>query len=182
MKPCKQYQNELALLALGNLETQRARQVRAHCAVCGGCRTYLEELSHITSTLSHATPSADIQPTPDFHSRLIAQVHPREANGHWFSLMPKWRIAIPAFAAIAAVAIVSLLASRPPGRPAANVQAMVKNVSSGDVPEATLATYKLAAGISTEALDDLLARQARENTWSGPVYTASAARAAHLME
>jgi hypothetical protein len=94
----------------------------------------------------------------DFGFRISALLHS-------LSIFPNWRLALPIVIVIVIVCGTLTGLRRPPDAvPAPN--------RTADLPP-TLSNYQMAADRSPEALDELLATQARKNPAPAPLYTVS---------
>jgi anti-sigma factor RsiW len=184
MKPCSKNRKLIAWLALDSLPTGQATELRAHIQRCPECRGYLEEITSVAETLAAAKEiPRDIQTSSSFHQRVVRALAAGPAPSPWHILITtwlrgawlNWRLALPIviFLAIAGAGLfgwgrhsVRMLPTRS-GLHDGSIPARV-----GDTPP-TMANYERAAEQSLEALDKLLAAQARRNPAPAPVYTAS---------
>jgi hypothetical protein len=185
MKPCSKNRQPLALLALGNLDTEQATALREHVVTCEGCRRYLDELAKVTASISGAEMKADIVATASFHRKVVAAVNAEKPRFGWPAIegflggtLQNWRIALPTVGGIAVVLMVGLLLmSRQ--RPDAPLPAFSKSQSGSahnlDADfRPTIGNYRMVANESLEKLDQLLTEQGNRKLPPAPVYTASA--------
>jgi len=165
------------------LDDGSTRELHAHLESCAGCRRYLAEMSQLTEQLAAAAPDTDLRATESFHQSVMAGLDKETVTSPWESVMArlrevplKWRVALP----VAVVALVMLgiwigpsprtnVEANPPTP--ARVPAMTADAGIDLTP--TLANYQRAADQSPDKLDDLLARQQKPVTGSGPVATAA---------
>ena|SRR5579872_1733962 len=181
MKACAKNRKSIALLAIGSLESQPTRELRAHMETCPGCREYLAEISGVTATLRAGEMESDIRALEGFHLRTVAALKKAEKRTFVAALalrvqsLLSWRIALPA-CAVAAVVIALLstgihhshdviLSTPTPRAPMA--------LDSRANLDPTAANYEMIANQSLEKLDELITRQGNQNPSPGPVYTAS---------
>jgi anti-sigma factor RsiW len=108
MKDCVAMVIELPGYVSGRLSAAETGPVRAHLALCAGCRSEVTQLERLDQLLSKALPS--IKPSPGFAStfanRLAAErVAEEEAASHgWLGwLLQPWLIPVAAAAVLAAV-------------------------------------------------------------------------------
>ena len=181
MKPCSKNRKLIAWLAVDALPASQAGDLRAHIQDCPGCRRYLDEISSVSKSLSTAELPPDIQASASFHGRIVRALVAEAARSPWQRLVAwlnpawlNWRLAVPVVIGVVIVGVALSVhqhaASGPPTQPIA--RAGPAPIRSSDLPP-TLSNYQLAADRSPEALDELLAAQARRIPGSAPVYTAS---------
>ncbi|HWX22056.1 MAG TPA: zf-HC2 domain-containing protein [Candidatus Binatia bacterium] len=173
----------IAWLALGTLEARPAEQLRAHLDTCAACRTYFEELSNITASLSVPEPETNVQVSPAFHRRLAASLRAEKPRSPWAAMAESfqrlalnWRVVLPAAGAVtAAVIVLAVLRPPPTVVPPARTPVQVASVPrfKSDLPP-TIANYESVANRSLDQLDELLTKQGTRNPAPAPVYTASA--------
>ena len=167
MKPCAKDRKRIAWLALGALDAQQARALRAHIETCEGCRRYLEETSEVTRALKEAQARADIGASESFHRAVARAIRAEESRSVWEAVTApfrgarlRWRAALPALGAMAvAIAALGLLVSRfgtgnVPSPAPSSVRAVSAPGLNSELPP-TLANYQLVANHSLEDLDEL---------------------------
>jgi anti-sigma factor RsiW len=182
MKPCSKNRKLLAWLALDELDTRRAGELRAHLQTCDGCRRYLEEISTVTQQLATAETTPGIQASESFHQRLVTRLRAEQPASLWETVAGllaaarlNWRVALPVLGAAAVViATLSILVRQPAVSPPApiSVQAVLPPAWKSDLAP-TIANYQRVANRSLDELDDLLTRQANRKPPPAPIYTAS---------
>jgi len=181
MKPCSKNRKLIAWLAVDALPASQAGDLRAHIQDCPRCRRYLDEISNVAKSLSTPELPPDIQASASFHGRIVRTLAAEAARSPWQRLAEwlnpswlSWRLAVPVVIGVAIVGVALPLlqhpASGPPTQPTAH--AGPTPIQTGDLPP-TLSNYQIAADRSPEALDELLAAQARKSSVSAPLYTAS---------
>lgn len=173
MKPCRQFQNDISLLAAGVLEENVRAPVSAHLEQCSACRDLLRALSVVCRDLDLATQQMPpLEPSSHFQRRLNARIR-EEARldnpdrwAGWFAwaLSQRWRLALPAAAALVlCVFLVLPSLSWHPLSHAPNSEANASQ-STNTAPAQNLTqdwlAYRLAANQSSDALEALLARDA----------------------
>ena len=183
MKPCFTKRKLVVCLALGQLDTQREPEVRAHLGSCDGCRRYHAELLALEDRLAAAAPAEGVEASAAFHRRLVRRLQadspqrPFPGMATWLSaLRLNLRVALPALGLAAAVIIVLTVLSRQEVVPPASQPrhpAVPRPVFAADMLP-TIANYQQVAARSLDEFDDLLTRQARCNPPSGRMYTAAA--------
>jgi hypothetical protein len=181
MTPCFGNRKQLALLAIGGLNSGRENTLRAHLEACPGCRAYLAEISRVAVKLRAIEPTSEIRASHDFHRKTLAVIEAGEkkSEGQLFRLelshLLNWRLALPA-AAILAISLAVL----PPNkqRPVASV--VLPPLPRSGPPanrqaefEPTVGRYELVANESLDKLDELITLQAKRSAPSAPVITAS---------
>jgi len=185
MRPCAKDRKRIAWLALGALDAQQARALRAHIETCEGCRRYLEETSEVTRALKEAQARTDIGASESFHRAVARAIRAEESRSVWEAVTApfrgarlRWRAALPALGAMAvAIAALGLLVSRfgtgnVPSPAPPSVRAVSAPGLNSELPP-TLANYQLVANHSLEDLDELLTRQANRRHSPAPIYRAS---------
>jgi anti-sigma factor RsiW len=182
MKPCSKNRKLIAWLAMDALPASKASELRAHIQDCPGCSRYLEEISSVAKSLSTPESPPEIQATASFHSRIVRALTAEAARSPWQRLAGwlspawlNWRLAVPVAMGIVLVGF-ALSGLSPHSVPPPAAQPIANDIPApirtGDLPP-TLSNYQIAANRSPEALDELLAAQARKIPVSAPVYTAS---------
>jgi len=185
MKPCSKNRQPLALLALGNLDTELATALREHVVTCEGCRRYLDELAKVTASISAAEMKADIVATASFHRKVVAAVNAEEPRFVWPTIggflrgtLLNWRIALPTVGGIAVVIVAGLLliSRQRPGLPLPAPSSAQGGLTHNRVADfrPTIGNYRMVANESLEKLDQLLSEQGNRKLPPAPVYTASA--------
>jgi len=182
MKPCSRNRKLIAWLALGALDAGRAAALRAHLALCEGCRRYWEDVSNVAGALASAQPDSDLEASEFFHHRVAERLRAVESSSvleelaAWLSgSMLNWRVALPAITVLA-IALWAMVAPRRhpvvslPAPPA--VQAVSASSSESDLAP-TIANYQMVANQSLEKLSELLTRQGNKSLPPAPIYTAS---------
>ncbi len=106
---CERMENRLIAYLDGKASAADRREVEAHLAACGACRTRAEEFRALWSVLDEAPPA---QPSPAFDARLRARVAAEPARASvWAWLAPSPRLAL----AVTLLAVFSVwLSSLPP--------------------------------------------------------------------
>ena len=182
MKPCSRNRKLIAWLALDALDAPRAAALRAHLAVCEGCRRYWGEISDVTEGLASAAPDSNLEASGSFHHRVAEKLQAIESRPALEDLatwvrgpMLSWRVALPA-GAVLVIALFVLVAPRHPPTSSLPAPPTVQVVSAAS-PESdlapTIANYQMAANQSLERLSELLTRQGNKRLPPAPVYTAS---------
>jgi anti-sigma factor RsiW len=188
MTPCRKNRKLITWLALDALEPEPARALRAHLHTCDRCRSYFAEISNVTETLaaagvsrqSSSETSATFQPkaasplllpratpSPRLGCRTPPKPEWRTPASKLHAILFNWRIALPAFGAIAITTIILLLSlSLPhPSAPAQKGAAPLRTANWQPKPALapTIFNYELVANRSLEQFDDLLTRQGIRN-------------------
>src|SRR5690349_16698594 len=152
MKPCRKNRKPLAWLALGALEAERGRRLRAHLETCPGCRRYLEEISTVSHKLQAVESEVDFQAHEAFHRRLLSALKAEGTAWNWPAPLAQWflnrRLALPVstVAVLLILALASLLhrpAFSPPAVP--NPQSVAPTVVRQADPLPTLSNYEMVA-------------------------------------
>jgi anti-sigma factor RsiW len=172
MKPCPKNQPLIVWMTLGTLNPEETRQLRVHLDGCPGCAQYLQEVAAICRDHERAAEVlTDTQANSSFHERLRSRIEADAARPAFaraitafFRQLP--RLTMPQAAAAGAVLVIGLLClwKAIPRENAAPKYAVhppavaVPKVAA--TPPPTLATYRMVANTSPEALDELLNRQA----------------------
>ena len=183
MKPCSQIRKNLVWLALGELDAEESRQIRAHLSVCQGCREYFEEMSSLSKKLGSQVNSSSIQASEAFHHNVELRI--KSQSSHTFlamaagiveSFIPNWRLLAPAGAAALVIFALSGPLRSPVFSPAQPSISQVKSdAEPGASVDPTLANYLMVANRSLDSLDALLTKQGEQrNPSPSPLYTASA--------
>ncbi len=161
MKACAQNREALTLLAVGALETPETRALRAHVASCAGCHGYLREMERIAETLRAAkAPQQEMEPYPFLHRRVRhTLLMDRQRPG------VSWRVAIPALAAMALIALVL-------PRIRTVVPLALRPVVTEREFDPTILNYQVAADQSLDNLDALLTEQGNRALPRMPIYRA----------
>ena len=163
MKVCAKNRKALAWLAIGALDERTAQDMRAHSAVCEGCRAYLAEMENVVKQARGAKASP-METSPFLHRRVRRSLREEARPPALF-----WRLAIPG--AGFAVALV-LLFSRPASAPTATPVPAPKQATAAINSDMTLLNYQAAASQSFDKLDHLLTEQGRSALLFAPVYQA----------
>ncbi len=183
MRPCFGKRKLLAWLALGELDDNRAHDLRAHVQACERCRRYLETLSALKEKLAAAETKSGIEPSASFHREWVARLRAEPSASVWQLCADRfsWRVALPALGAAAVLVILGLslvhnrsvspsavetrgVAARPP--------AIRRDLSP------SVANYQRVASRSLDEFDELLTAQAKRRTPPVPTYVASTFAAA----
>jgi len=181
MKPCSKNRKLLAWLALDALDAANAQELRAHVQNCEGCRHYLAEISALTQKLATAQSNSNIQPSESFHQSVVRKLEAERSVSIWNIVrpllpgrLPNWRIALPALAAAACLAIFALV-SRPAVRShqTSNPSTTPPGPSSAPELPPTFANYQMVANQSLDKFDELLSKQGNRNPFSTRTYAAS---------
>jgi hypothetical protein len=91
---------------LAELGDERPR-IEAHCASCPPClRAY--RTARLSTALVEARASAVVEPSPFFHTRVMAAIRERRAGGEEYGLVRMWKAAWSLVAAM--VVVVAFLA------------------------------------------------------------------------
>ncbi len=69
----QEYQDLLALHALGALDASEARAIEKHLETCAECRAELIELKEASGLLAYAAPTAE--PGPELRARILESIH-----------------------------------------------------------------------------------------------------------
>jgi len=183
MNPCAHRKKDLALLAAGVLKTDERHRLEQHLLECPYCRQYWEEISEICNEHSMAMDRVtSLESSDEFHRRLVRQIQTYESAPHLGGLFPifdrlissRWKIAF--LTAAVTVLVVVLVQFRPRTEIVESISSIAKpkavQVARADSQPSFLA-YRLAANKSLEALDDLLARDARKTSGSYGTITAA---------
>jgi hypothetical protein len=182
MKPCSKNRKLIAWLALDTLNTRKAAALRAHLALCEGCRSYWEEISNTTDGLAAAQPDSNLEASEFFHHRVAQKLYTVESSSVLENLvaclrgsMLNPRVALPAMAVLV-IGLFAMAALR--HHPALSVPApravqLVTASSSGSelALEPTIANYQMIANQSLDKLSELLTRQGNKSLPPAPVYT-----------
>jgi anti-sigma factor RsiW len=184
MKPCSYNRQQLAWLAAGALDETESRKLRAHVENCAACRDYLTEMKNVTRRLASPKLTPEIQTSESFHQSVMRSVRSEKSDSMWMfwtdgirSWRSLWRVPMPVAIIIVLLTVIGWNASRHPQTQVAIVtppiaQAITTTGAENDPPP-TFSNYRMAANRSSESFDELLARQARKNLPSAPIYTAS---------
>ena len=185
MTPCPGREKFIAWLALDALDTEPARELRAHLETCPGCRHYFAEMSRLTGQIAAAAPAQDLPSSELFHRQVMARIKAEPPAPIWeriiASLQPEtfnWRVALPAMAAVLVLLLAVGVAGRlhPSGhpQPPAAVAVAVPPMPAATADLApTIAHYQQAAGESPDKLDALLARESESTGGPAQICTAS---------
>jgi anti-sigma factor RsiW len=184
MKPCSDNRKQLAWLAAGALDETQSRELRAHVETCAGCREYLSEMTVVTHKLAASKITPEIQASEAFHQRVVRSVRAVKPVTVLATLVVairggllSWRLAVPVAALIVVLGFIEWNGSRQHKGEVVSIPQPVARVVvtpriENDLPP-TFSNYRMAANRSSESFDELLARQARKNLPSAPIYTAS---------
>ncbi len=183
MKPCSKNRQLIAGLALDALDDRQQRDLRAHLETCEACRSYLNDLSAVTTRFAATEVRTDIQTSESFHQNVLGALRGEQRRSRWGTFLAQfseslmnWRVALPVLGATAAVlAMLALLARRPdaPAPVSTGSQARLAPRMKIDL-EPTLSNYQIVANQSLEKLDELLTIQGNRNPSPTRIYTASA--------
>ena len=183
MKPCSKNRQLIAGLALDALDDRQQRDLRAHLETCEACRSYLNDLSAVTTRLAATEVRTDIQTSESFHQNVLGALRGEQRRSRWGTFLAKfseslmnWRVPLPVLGATAAVlAMLALLARRPdaPAPVSTGSQARLAPGMKIDL-EPTISNYQIVANQSLEKLDELLTIQGNRNPSPTRIYTASA--------
>src|ERR1700693_5522936 len=108
MKPCAQHKPLITWMSLGHLDADRARQLRAHLAICPACQEYSREMAALCQEHQRA---ADLLPEAPadaaFQRRLRDRIEadaarPTLARG-WEAFCRCWKARSTQAATVAAV-------------------------------------------------------------------------------
>jgi hypothetical protein len=187
MKPCSQHRQSITWMALGALDKENARQLRAHLETCPACRQYCQQVAAVCQDHQAA---ADLLPQAhadeSFHRQLRRRIE-ADAERPVFARMLEaaFRLAgsrmLPVTAgmtaAVALLMAVVWLRPSPSGSlpPTLTITAPSLPASplSDPASSPTLAHYRLVANASLDSLDELLTRQAVGGSSPGPGATFS---------
>ena len=191
MNPCSRNRMPLALLALGELDANRAAALRTHIETCDGCRRYLAEISAVAEKVAGAEKTPDIQASESFHRGVVARLRAEPSGSIWQTLAApfiaarsNWRVALPVVGAAAVVIVMSSIPARQPAAPPparTGVQAVLPPDIKSDLPP-TIANYQRIATRSLDELDELLTKQSKRNPAPTPIYTASLFASARALD
>jgi anti-sigma factor RsiW len=181
MKPCVRNRKLIACLAAGALEEASARELRAHLETCPGCRRYFEEMSAVTAKLAFPKDASEVHTTTAFHQAWLRRLPTQSQTSFWHQLAEQlqalrssWRVALPAFSAVALVVLIGLLSfvHRPPLSPTTG-PTHITEAQTKEPLAPTLANYERVATRSLDEFDALLTVQAQRPPPAAPLYTAS---------
>ena len=167
MKTCSRIQADLAAFALGELEPTAHAGLQTHLAECPACRQRLAELREVTRNMEAAPFTPKIVANPGFHQRWMRQIQKpvRPVSGweYFRHLIEGWRTVTPILATLTVVLLVQAIWF--PRRPTPAPQVATARPATQAAPVAadsapTLGHYHQAAGISLDALETLLTREA----------------------
>lgn len=152
MKPCREFQQSLALRACGMLDGAGRAALESHLTACSSCRARLDALQDICKSLA-AQKGEEASPSPGFHARVERAILGREEarQTHWQWLGP--------VAAAACLALGLFFWSTHPPESPANAGSVV-TAGSEETPPPTLRAYRNALSASEADLEHLLQRQA----------------------
>jgi anti-sigma factor RsiW len=163
MKVCAKNRKALAWLAIGALDESVAQDMRAHVAVCEGCRAYLAEMEDVVKQARGAEASP-MEASPFWRRRVRRSLREERRQPALF-----WRLAIPGV--VFAVALF-LFFSRPATAPTATPVPAPKEATAAIESDMTLLNYQAAASQSLDKLDHILTEQGRSALFFAPVYQA----------
>lgn len=182
MKPCPEYQQDISLLQAGALSSAESAHVRAHLTRCAGCQEYAEQMSALCDDLAEASTSVpQLEPSSGFHQRLLrrlqSEAQPKlgvfQSLRHW---VVEWRPGIltgaTGLAALIILATLPRQASMPSLNPSARQTAEGRRMLARLQEQPTYSSYRLAANVSLEKLDELLTAQAGRGVQGGETFTA----------
>jgi anti-sigma factor RsiW len=163
MKVCAENRRSLAWLAIGALDESAARDVRAHVAVCAGCRAYLAEMEDVVKQARGAEASP-MEASPFLRQRVRHSLRQeRRQPAHFL------RIALPGLGfGVALVLFFSRLGPFPTAPP----DPAPKQATAAIASDMTLRNYEAAASQSLDKLDHILTEQGRGALLFAPVYQA----------
>ena len=179
MKACSKNQKPLALLALGAVDEQEAKVLRAHLRTCNGCRAYWHEISNVAERVSVSDRGAELECSEGFHRRVAARIKAEQPHakpdGAWVlfrTALTNWRVALPVLGATCVIAALMIGAHNHGTSPTTPSRYPNAEVSNETNLAPSLVNYQLAASRSFEQLDRLLTTQANQPHRSWPLYTA----------
>jgi len=173
MKPCSKNRKRIVSFVTGILPDEDAEGLKTHLQNCAGCSAYWKEMTQLTDRLKAAEDRLpDAQPVSSFHSALahrIGSLRKPTTLAHFVEVTQSWclnsRLAHAALVLIVAATGAFLMFRSHPvdvqyGNPAPIPVAISSAPAKADLT-VTLAGYHRVAESSLDALDDLLAQQAR---------------------
>ena len=181
MKPCSNRRKPIALLALNELDDQKAQPLRSHLQSCIGCRQYFEEISTVTGKMAAVESTSEIEASDAFHRSVVVRLRGQESAGRkimgLLGNLLNWRVALPA-TAVCVVLIIGLRAQRQilnvqPQPPAPMQRQIVSAPDATTGVPPTVGNYQMAADQSLQKFDELLNQEAKEPPPPVPTYTAS---------
>jgi anti-sigma factor RsiW len=152
MKPCREFQQSLALHACGMLDGAARAALESHLSACPACRARLDALQDVCESLA-AQKGEEVSPSPGFHARVERAILRRgeDRQPHWQWLGP--------VAAAACLALGLFFWSTHLPESAGNAVPVVA-ASAEETPPPTLLAYRAALSASDADLENLLQRQA----------------------
>jgi len=168
MKCCHRKRKTIALLAANALDTDPAEKIRLHLQSCPGCRSYFEDVSHLTRKVENVASLPEAELSGSFHrdlARRIANQSKPSPFGGLAAMIRPWLATgrlLTATAVVAlAIVVAYLMSSHRPAQssPLITRHDPVAEKGAGPATFPTLAVYHRTTG-SPEALDALLTRQA----------------------
>jgi len=183
MNPCPENKKLIACLALDELDERAARSLRAHLDACAGCREYWEQLATVCRehSIAAGVPMAATA-GHSFHQRLSRRIREDQeasVSPKITSFLRRWLFeryaVIPMTAAV--VALIFIFA-RDGTRHNTPVTPVIATQATPVRPEIspTLSAYRAAANDSLEALDELLTKEAAQQTGHAETLTMFAFR------
>ena len=173
-------------MAAGALDAGRAAALHKHLEGCPGCRQYWESMCALSERLNFTElPSAELPQT--FHARLVRRIHDDERAPPiliWLAAVRRLfsgrRLVM---GTVAALAIAMVIWVQNLGRDNKHTLVPVAVHTIGEAPTQrvmppTLASYRLAANVSLENLDAVLATQVapKRSTLETPMLSSLRAR------
>lgn len=152
MKPCREFQQSLALHACGMLDGTGRAALESHLSACPACRARLDALRAVCESLA-AQKGEEVSPSPGFHARVE-----RAILGRGQDHQPHWQWLGPVAAAACLALGLFFRGTHPPESPG-NAGPVV-TVSAEETPPPTLLAYRTALSASEAELEQLLQRQA----------------------
>lgn len=152
MKPCREFQQSLALHACGMLDGAGRAALESHLTACPACRERLDALRAVCESLAGRV-GKDISPSPGFHARVE-----RAILGRGEDRQPQWQWLGPVAAAACLALGLFFWSTQAPESPG-NAGPVV-TASAEETPPPSLLAYRIALSASDADLGDLLQRQA----------------------
>ena len=152
MKPCREFQQSLALHACGMLDVAGCAALESHLTACPSCRARLDALRDVCESLA-AQKGEEVSPSPGFHARVE-----RAILGRGEDRQPHWQWLGPVAAAACLALGLFFWSTHLPESPA-NAGSVV-TAGAEETPPPTLRAYRNALSASEADLEHLLQRQA----------------------
>ncbi len=181
MKPCRGNRKQIAWLAVGALDGEKAANLREHIHHCEGCREYWEEVSTVAKRLESAAPNSELEPSEAFYKSLTRKLWNAQPlsvveNLHsWLrALNLNWRVVLPAESLVLLFGATLWLSHYPgPVSQVSGPRPFARPVTAAADLAPTILNYQAMAHRSLQQVDELLTQQANLPLASTPVYTAS---------